>query len=201
MDWLVQATQRQYGGRKRFAALIFGQVLFLLVYPAFIVLGAGLLDGSLDLPKFAHGSLNSVVAIALIGPGLVLVEWTIGLQFAHGLGTPLPVVATRRLINTGPYRHSRNPMAAGTTMVYLGIALWLGSWSAIALASIYPIGIIIYTKLVEEKELERRFGSRYVEYKRNTPFLLPRFPRRNSAAVHVSCHGGPSDFTIPNNGP
>lgn len=179
MDWLAQATQRHYGRRRRFAALLFGQVLFLLGYPAFIVLGAWLLDGWLDIPRFAHGSLNSVVAIALIVPGLVLVEWTIGLQFSQGLGTPLPVVATSRLITTGPYRHSRNPMAAGTAMVYLGIALWVGSLSAVALASIYPIVITIYTKLVEEKELERRFGSEYVEYKRNTPFLLPLFPRRD----------------------
>jgi protein-S-isoprenylcysteine O-methyltransferase Ste14 len=179
MDWLVQATQRQYGGRKRFAALLFGQVLFLLVYPGFIVLGAWILDGWLRIPRFVHGSLNAFLGIALIVPGLVLVEWTIGLQFSQGLGTPLPVVATRRLITAGPYRHSRNPMAAGTTMVYLGIAVWLGSLSAVALASIYPIVITIYTKLVEEKELERRFGSRYVEYKRNTPFLLPLFPRRD----------------------
>jgi len=160
-------------------ALLLGQALFLVGYPAFIVLGGWLLDGWLDLPRFVHGALNAVLALPLVVTGLILVEWTVGLQLSQGLGTPLPIVATQCLITSGPYRYSRNPMAAGTTKVYLGIALWLGSLSAVALASIYPLVITVYTKLVEEKELERRFGSRYVEYKRNTPFLLPRSARRD----------------------
>jgi protein-S-isoprenylcysteine O-methyltransferase Ste14 len=36
------------------------------------------------------------------------------------------------------------------------------------------VGILIYIKLIEEKELEDRFGSEYLEYKRRTPFLIPR---------------------------
>jgi len=40
---------------------------------------------------------------------------------------------------------------------------------------IYPVGILIYIKLIEEKELEGRFGSEYAEYKKRTPFLIPRF--------------------------
>jgi len=31
-----------------------------------------------------------------------------------------------------------------------------------------------YIKLVEEKELEARFGEEYREYKRKTPFLIPK---------------------------
>ena len=69
-------------------------------------------------------------------------------------------------------------MALGTTMVYLGVAVWVGSLSAIALASIYPSVIVIYTKLFEEKELEKRFASEYLEYKKRTPFVIPRLGRR-----------------------
>jgi hypothetical protein len=29
----------------------------------------------------------------------------------------------------------------------------------------YPMGILIYIKLVEERELEQRFGLEYLEYK------------------------------------
>ena len=66
-------------------------------------------------------------------------------------------------------------MTLGTIMVYLGIAVWLGSLSSLALALVYPVGILIYIKLIEEKELESRFGSEYAEYKKRTPFLIPRF--------------------------
>jgi protein-S-isoprenylcysteine O-methyltransferase Ste14 len=130
------------------------------------------------VPRLVHGLINPILGVLLIVPGILLVEWTIGLQFVRGLGTPIPLVATRQLVTTGPYSYSRNPMATGTTVVYVGIAAYIGSLSAVALASIYPIVITAYTKLVEEKELERRFGAEYVAYKRRIPFLVPRLPRR-----------------------
>jgi len=43
------------------------------------------------------------------------------------------------------------------------------------------VGILIYIKLVEEKELEQRFGVEYLEYKRRTPFLIPRFRNEETA--------------------
>jgi len=178
MDWLTRVTQREYGRAQQVFALLAGQVLFLIVYPTSIVVGAAWIDRWLHLPRLVYGVVNPVAALLLIVPGLLLVEWTVGLQFSQGMGTPLPLVATRRLITSGPYSHSRNPMATGTTMVYGGIAVWMGSLSALALASIYPIVITLYTRLVEEKELERRFGPEYVSYKRKTPFLWPRLRRR-----------------------
>jgi len=179
VSWLSRLTQREYGRVQQIAGLIVGQVLFLVVYPVFVVLGAWWIDQYFRLPRLAHGLASPFVALALILPGLVLVEWTVGLQFVRGLGTPLPVVPTRRLLTSGPYSYSRNPMATGTTMVYLGIAIAVGSFSAVALACIYPTVITVYTKLIEEKELERRFGSEYLAYRERTPFLVPRPPRRD----------------------
>jgi protein-S-isoprenylcysteine O-methyltransferase Ste14 len=170
--------QREHGRALQIAAVLVGQVLFLLAYPSFVVVGASWIDYWFQLPRFVHGPLNSICALLLIVPGLVLVEWTIGLQFSKGMGTPIPVVATRRLIITGPYAYSRNPMATGTTMVYIGVAVWIGSLAAAALAAIYPVVIAVYTILVEEKELERRFGEEYLAYKRRTPFICPRLRRR-----------------------
>jgi protein-S-isoprenylcysteine O-methyltransferase Ste14 len=177
VEWLTRATQREYGTGKRVAALLLGQALFLVVYPAFIGAGAFIIDRWLHLPRLAHGVLGPIVALLLILPGLVLVEWTMGLQFFRGQGTPIPVVATRRLITTGPYAYCRNPMAMGTTMFFLGVAVGIGSLSAVVLACLYPAVIVVYTKLVEEQELEKRFGAQYLAYKRRTPFLVPRWPR------------------------
>jgi len=40
-------------------------------------------------------------------------------------------------------------------------------------------------KFFEELELELRFGSSYLEYKRRVPFLIPRFtPSHNKASSH-----------------
>ena len=37
-----------------------------------------------------------------------------------------------------------------------------------------PISYLIYIKLVEERELEARFGEAYIAYKKSTPFIAPK---------------------------
>jgi protein-S-isoprenylcysteine O-methyltransferase Ste14 len=54
----------------------------------------------------------------------------------------------------------------------------LGSIAAVGLGLIYPVGILAYIKLIEEKELQERFGSEYLEYKRRTPFLIPSLRKK-----------------------
>jgi protein-S-isoprenylcysteine O-methyltransferase Ste14 len=88
-------------------------------------------------------------------------------------------MATQKLVIKGPYTYCRNPMTLGTTLFYLGVAIWLGSFSAVGLGLVYPVGISIYIKVIEEKELEERFGSEYLEYKKSTPFLLRRLRKRS----------------------
>lgn len=72
-------------------------------------------------------------------------------------------------------------MALGTSMVCLGVAVWIGSLSAVVLASVYPTFIVAYTKLIEERSLEKRFGLEHLEYKCRTPFVIPRLRQRGSA--------------------
>jgi protein-S-isoprenylcysteine O-methyltransferase Ste14 len=35
--------------------------------------------------------------------------------------------------------------------------------------------LLFYIKRVEEAEMEIRFGQEYLNYKKQTPFLIPRF--------------------------
>ncbi len=107
--------------------------------------------------------------------GWLFANWTVKVQFSFGKGTPIPLMATQKLVVKRPYTYCRNPMTLGTTAFYLGIAIWRGSLSALCLSLIYPVVILIYIKLIEEKELEERFSPEYTEYKQRTPFLIPRF--------------------------
>ena len=70
-------------------------------------------------------------------------------------------------------------MTLGTAIFYAGVAIWLGSISAVGLGLVYPVGILIYIKLIEEKELQERFGYEYLEYKKRTPFLIPHLRKKN----------------------
>lgn len=65
-------------------------------------------------------------------------------------------------------------MAFGVILYYLGFGLATGSVSVLAFASLFAGGLVVYVKTAEETELERRFGEKYVEYKRRTPFLVPK---------------------------
>ena len=63
-------------------------------------------------------------------------------------------------------------------MMYMGIAWVLGSPSAVVLVLVGGTLLLLYDKFVEEQEMVLRFGEEYLEYKRRTPFIIPRWPRR-----------------------
>jgi protein-S-isoprenylcysteine O-methyltransferase Ste14 len=156
-------------------AVIFGGTIFWIIIPFFIVVGSTVVDSWLSLPRFYHRSTNPIIALVLMVAGWLFANWTVRVQFSFGKGTPIPLMATQKLVIKRPYTYCRNPMTLGTTAFYVGVAIWTGSLSALGLSLFYPVGILIYIKLIEEKELEQRFGLEYLEYKRRTPFLIPHF--------------------------
>ena len=168
-------AQRPYSRRQRLVVIVLGGILFWIVLPFVIIIGSTTFDSWLSLPRFVCGRLNTMIGLLFVGAGWLFANWTIKVQFSLGGGTPIPLMATQKLVVKKPYTYCRNPMTLGTTAFYLGIAIWTGSLSALLLSLIYPVGILVYIKLIEEKELEQRFGHEYLEYKRQTPFLIPRF--------------------------
>ena len=64
-------------------------------------------------------------------------------------------------------------MTLGTIMAYSGIVVMIGSYTSLLFVVLFTMILIAYIKLVEEKELELRFGKEYVDYKNDTPFIIP----------------------------
>jgi len=184
MNQFKKWASREYSKNQRVIAVISGGFIFWIITPFLIVILSHPIDQWVGLPKFVYGIINPLIGLFLIIAGWLFANWTVKVQFSLGKGTPIPLMATQKLVVKKPYTYCRNPMTLGTTAFYLGIAIWMGSLSALGLSFIYPVWIIIYIKLFEEKELEERFGAEYLEYKRETPFLIPRF--RNSGG---SFHG------------
>jgi protein-S-isoprenylcysteine O-methyltransferase Ste14 len=178
MNKFKKWAEHEYSKKQRMIAVVFGGFIFWIVIPSFIIVISCYIGQWLHLPKFRYGLINPVIGLVLIVVGWLFANWTVKVQFSVGKGTPIPLMATQKLIVKGPYTYCRNPMTLGTAIFYLGVAIWLGSLSAIGLGLVYPVGILIYIKLIEEKELEERFGSEYLEYKGSTPFLIPRFRKR-----------------------
>jgi len=173
MDGFKKWAGRQYSKRQRIMAIVFGGFIFWIVIPFFIIVVSSYMDQRLSLLKFHYGLINPVTGLLFIFVGWLFANWTVKVQFSAGKGTPIPLMPTQKLIIQRPYNYCRNPMTLGTTLFYLGVAIWLGSFSAVGLGLVYPVGILIYIKLVEERELEGRFGSEYLGYKKRTPFLIP----------------------------
>jgi protein-S-isoprenylcysteine O-methyltransferase Ste14 len=172
-------AEHEYSKKQRMIAIVFGGVIFWIIIPFFIIIASFYIDRWFHLPKFVYGIINSVIGLLFIIIGWLFANWTVKIQFSVGKGTPIPLMATQKLVIKGPYTYCRNPMTLGTMIFYLGIAIWMGSLSAVGLALLYPAGILIYIKIIEEKELEERFGSEYFEYKKRTPFLIPRLWKRD----------------------
>lgn len=129
-------------------------------------------------PRFNLGWLNSALGVLGVLIGATLVILSVSIQYTLGEGTPSPRVATRRLITTGPYAFTRNPMTLGAACFYLGIAIWSGSVPVIVLVLVIFAGLLTFIYFHETGELTERFGPDYLEYKHRTPFLIPTFRRK-----------------------
>jgi protein-S-isoprenylcysteine O-methyltransferase Ste14 len=158
---------------KRLFALIIGAAIFPISIPAILVILLPQVDKRLRLGSFYAGNGNIIIGMVAILMGGLLAFWTIIVQIKLASGTPFPMLPTQKLLMIGPFKYCRNPMTLGTITAYSGVAILVGSYSAVLAVVIFALILMVYLKLVEEKELEMRFGPEYLEYKKNTPFILP----------------------------
>lgn len=167
-------TQHEYTPQQRLVTLVFAALLFVVALPLLILRTSR----QHSQQRRLHRSLQMTARLlgTILGAiGWPLALWSVVDQFTRGRGTPVPVMATQTLLVDGPYRYSRNPMAVGTILAYLGIAVYYGA-QKVAFRVLLGAGLLmLYVKLFEEQEMEVRFGRAYLDYKAKTPFLLPRW--------------------------
>jgi protein-S-isoprenylcysteine O-methyltransferase Ste14 len=106
--------------------------------------------------------------------GLILIAVGLALNLAASATltnsrTPVEFTQTPvQLVATGAFRFIRNPISLGGIIVLLGLAITLGS----LVSFFFPLLLFLLMQLVyipiEEKEMERTFGTEYVHYKRRT---------------------------------
>jgi protein-S-isoprenylcysteine O-methyltransferase Ste14 len=117
-----------------------------------------------------------VIGAALLLCGLALITITRGAFRQAGQPTD-PGNPTTRLITSGVFALSRNPLYLGAVACFTGLALLLNSpW---LLALLIPTVIAVQTMLIlpEEQYLEAKFGDPYRQYARSVRRWLGR--RRN----------------------
>jgi protein-S-isoprenylcysteine O-methyltransferase Ste14 len=127
----------------------------------------------MGIGSFYVGYGNIIVGAIAIVMGGFFAFWTIMAQIKLASGTPFPMLPTKKLLIIGPFRFCRNPMTLGTIIAYSGVAILAGSYTAVLVVVVFSLMLLAYLKLIEEEELEMRFGQEYLEYKKATPFILP----------------------------
>jgi len=121
---------------------------------------------------------NIFVSMPLIVIGATLALWTV-YTFAKARGSPVPLNPPQKLVTTGLYSRSRNPMLLGWIIMLFGAGILLNSISLIFIfAPLFTALNILYLKTIEEKEMEKKFGEEYLKYKQSVPMFIPRLRKQ-----------------------
>jgi protein-S-isoprenylcysteine O-methyltransferase Ste14 len=174
MEIFRRLASREYSDPQRLLAIIAQGIFFVAVGPCVLVFLSPILDRAMGFAGFRGGTMALIAGVVFAVEGFAFAAWAVVTQYRIGRGTPSPLMPTRRLIVEGPFAFCRNPMAFGAFFLYLGVSLLAGSPAAVALTVILFSLLMIYIKVIEEKELELRFGPEYLDYKDRTSFIIPR---------------------------
>jgi protein-S-isoprenylcysteine O-methyltransferase Ste14 len=137
--------------------------------------------------QLAAGPVGLALQLAgglCLGVGFALFLASLRRFAGEGEGTLAPWDPPRALVVHGPYRFVRNPMISGVIFVLFGEALVLLSPPHAAWAISFLAANLVYIPLVEEPQLERRFGDSYREYRAHVRRFLPRLRPWHPGATH-----------------
>lgn len=125
------------------------------------------IKGHLWASLFGWGTIGAIVemligySIMLNGGFLIIAGWKRIYQ------------AKDELVTDGIYRYIRHPQYTGIILITFGM---LVHWPTLITLLMWPILILAYYYLAkkEEKEIEKKFGESYLDYKRKVPMFLPK---------------------------
>ena len=154
-------------------AFLFGCFVSLFFVTAYLV------DRWLNLPSIIYLPWTLIAGLILLIPGTILLVWT-WIQFLMANGTPVPINPPQELITGGLYAYSRNPMLLSIFLIVFAAGLLSGSLSLTFLfAPLFVLFFYFQITLVEEKEMELKFGQDYLDYEKRVPRIFPRIFRGN----------------------
>jgi len=172
VDLLYSVTTGPERRRRLLAPLGLAFAVGLLVL---VVFGSLFTDRALSLQGFLPRALGTGLGLLLLAAGLALWGWCLVLFKGKGV----PFNPPREIVLAGPYAWVRNPMLTGLSTALLGLGFILDSSSLVVVGTpAFVVLNVIELKVVEEPELERRFGASYNEYRQRVPMFIPRRPRK-----------------------
>jgi len=132
------------------------------------------LDSFLHLPRIFNYPIN-LLGLVPITLGLIIDFSSIESFLTAGKGTPFPWRPPRKLVDTGTYRYTRNPIYLAYALIMSGFAIFTNLLTIFIVVSAFMAAIHFGVIYWEEKQLEKRFGRSYLEYKKKVPRWILKF--------------------------
>lgn len=137
-----------------------------LIFAGAVLGGIGL-HARLPWPIVEWLALGRWVAAGLfVVSGLSLSAWVT--RTLHRAGTPVSTQrVTVKLVQSGPYRWTRNPDYIGQLFLSTGLALAIGSWWSLATSVVAIVVVHVHVVRREERYMRVTFGDAYAAYCRH----------------------------------
>ncbi|HLN11476.1 MAG TPA: isoprenylcysteine carboxylmethyltransferase family protein [Xanthobacteraceae bacterium] len=105
-----------------------------------------------------------LLGIALVAVAWIPPLWALVLFRREGTEIDPTSPANRKLVTSGPYQFTRNPMYLGLVLLALGVAVWVGACPMfMAPVAVFATANWIHIPF-EEAKMRRQFGAAYDAY-------------------------------------
>lgn len=123
------------------------------------------------LPKTDLDGVLLVLGVLMYALGMIFAFWgKFSMKKVWGIPGEHKSKQQERLVTSGVFKYSRNPIYVGIVMIFLGFSVAFRSWLVVLRI---PLFIYLYrSSLIEEKLLMKKFGEEYKKYKKKTPRFL-----------------------------
>ena len=110
-------------------------------------------------------SVSLSIGLVLAGASGALVLWAAGVMKACGTNLR-PDRPALKIVRSGPYRFTRNPMYLSLCLLQLALGFLLNDWVPILFT--FPLALLFHFVVIlrEEHYLETKFGEEYLSFKR-----------------------------------
>jgi len=140
------------------------------VLPVLVLVPVGML--SLATSGASGIGLFQIGGVGFLLGGLGVWLWSV---FELRRGGSSSAAPTGVLVDTGPYRYSRNPMYVGVVVAVIGIGVAFESLPGVAVAVVVWLLFRWMVLHYEEPLVKRHLGEPFEEYCRRVPRWIPPF--------------------------
>jgi protein-S-isoprenylcysteine O-methyltransferase Ste14 len=142
---------------------------------ALVVLGAGLLTIHWPVPQYRPSLPWHIICLAVSLCGVIIRAHIVGHAPGRTSGRNTRTQVADLINTTGFYSQVRHPLYLGNFVIFLGMAMYPGSWW---ICFILILMFWLYYERImftEEEFLRGKFGDDYLAWASQTPAFIPRF--------------------------